>query len=143
MSSSRKYMAASVPRYLRTTRLAYLPLHTIIGTRYVQGAGGAHVVFDVVMLEAHQFQRMKSNVGLQHLPAPALKAGPEFAPAFILADAREVVVPADENDPENYAKNYFLKLFDLLTPETPAETSHPAKEADFPAAAREECGGKS
>lgn len=113
--SSRVYMAASVPRFLRTTKLAYLPLQCIIGSRVQQGANGNHLIFDVIMLPVALFQRMKMNVGLQHVVTPVPVPGGEgsFNPCFVLQDAKQVIVPEDEGDPEGFAKAYFRGVFKL------------------------------
>lgn len=129
MSSPKVFMAASVPRFLRQTRLGHLPLNNIIGSRITQGDGGANLVFDVVMVPVNEFQRIKNGVGLQHIAAPALKAGPAFMPSFMLTDAKKVVVPASEPDPEAFARHYFLKEFRLLQPDV-IEIKAPA--ADMP-----------
>ncbi len=126
MSQAKKYMAASVPRFLRQTRLGYLPLQCVIGSRLVKGDGGANLFFDIVMLPVNEFQRMRTNVGLQHVIAPALKAGPTFSPGFVLADAKQVIVPPDEPDPEGFARSHFLKLFGLSEPENEKDAQQPS-----------------
>lgn len=113
-------MAASVPRFIRQTRLGYLPLDCIIGSRLTKGDGGASLVFDIVMLPVLEFQRMRTNVGLQQVVSPALNAGTGFNPVFMLADSKQVVVPEGEPDPKAYAKSHFLALFGLLSPEPPS-----------------------
>lgn len=123
MSTSRTYMAASVPRFLRQTRLGYLPLSCIIGSRLLVGDGGSNLIFDIVMLPVQEFQRMRTNVGVQHVVEPSLKAGPSFNPVFVLADSKTFVVPEGVRDPEALAKNHFLNLFGLLTPELPQPQS--------------------
>ncbi len=74
------------------------------------------------MLPEPEFVRMRSNVGLQHVVAPALKAGPTFNPGFVIADARYVVVPDGEPDPEAFARNYFITLFGLDVVPVPVDT---------------------
>ena len=113
MPKARKYMAASVPRFLRQTKLGYLPTNSVIGSRLVQGDGGTNLYFDTVMLPVQEFQRMRTNVGLHHVLAPAPKIGPTFTPSFVLADAKEVVVPDSEPDPEAFARKHFMALFRL------------------------------
>ena len=107
-------MAASVPRFLRQNRLAYLPLTCVIGSRLTQGDKGASLAFDIIMLPAPQFERMKSNVGLQHVIAPTPSPLPGVNHGFVLADTKYVVVPEGEPDPETFAKNHFLKVFGLV-----------------------------
>jgi hypothetical protein len=112
-------MAASVPRFLRQSKLGYLPINYIVGSRLIKGDGGVNLYFDIVMLPAQEFQRMKTNVGLQHVAAPALKAGPTFQPGVVLSDVKTVIVPEDEPDPEACAKFQFMILFGLIEPEQP------------------------
>jgi hypothetical protein len=107
-------MAAPVPRFLRQTRLNYLPSHCVIGSYLVESKGGANLYFDIIMLPAQQFQHMKSNVGLQQIMAPNPSPLPGLNPSFVVNDVRQVVVPADEPNPEAYAKNYFLVEFGLI-----------------------------
>ena len=134
---SLKYMAAPVPRFLRFSRLAYLPPSCVIGSRLTRGDAGNNLYFDIIMLPVNEFTRMKSNVGLQHIIAPALKAGPTFNPGFVLSETREVVVPDDEPDPEVYAKKYFLGIFGVTTAETAA--ADPAAEKSDYATVAGEC----
>jgi len=114
--SSLKYMAASVPRFLRQTRLGYLPLTCIIGTKLIKGEKGQNLVFDIVMLPAQQFQRMRTYVGLQHIATPELRMGPSFQPSYVLADAKVITVPADLPDPVAFAREHFMVEFGLINP---------------------------
>lgn len=120
MNQPRKYMAGSVPRFLRQTRLAHVPPSCVIGSKLQKGDGGANIVFDIIMLPMQEFTRMKSQVGLQHVIAPGPQMGPSFNPSFVMANAKEVTVPAEEPNPENYAKTFFLLHFGLLEPDPPA-----------------------
>jgi len=121
MAPQRTYMAASVPRFLRQTRLGYLPLNAVIGSRLVTGDGGENLCFDIIMLPAKEFQRMRGHVGLQHVIAPVLKFGPTFNPAFVLADTKQIVVPADQLNPEEFARNYFMKAYGLIAADKPVK----------------------
>jgi len=123
----KKFMAGTVPRFLRQARLAYLPSRCVIGSRLTVGANGANLYFDIVMLPEPEFVRMRSNVGLQHVVAPALKAGPTFNPGFVIVDARYVVVPDEEPDPETYARNYFITLFGLDVVQAPVTVPEESK----------------
>jgi hypothetical protein len=53
--------------------------------------------------------------------APAFKADASFNPVFLLTDTKQVIVPDDEPDPENFAKNHFLMLFGLVAPDNPTK----------------------
>jgi hypothetical protein len=124
-------MAASVPRFLRQTKLGYLPFSSIVGSRLLKGDGGINMYFDIVMLPPPEFQRMKTNVGLRHVMAPALKSDASFQPGFILTDAKTVMVPEDEPDPEGYAKLQFMIMFGLIEPEPPKPSEPlPSKNED-------------
>jgi hypothetical protein len=109
-------MAASVPRFLRQARLAYLPLDCVIGSRAIEGDNGENLIFDVIVLPEKQFQRMKTYVGLQNELTPVLAAGPIFEPSFILTDTKTIAVPEDESNAQSYARNHFMIEFDLVAP---------------------------
>ena len=130
MTAPRKYMAASVPRSLRQTRLSYLPQSCLIGSRFLRGDSGDNLVYDIVMLPVKDFQRMRANVGLQHVFAPALRPSSEITPAYIPQDIKEVVVPAGEADPLGYAKSVFAVLFGLVAAETPLSVAPDAVPRD-------------
>jgi curved DNA-binding protein CbpA len=108
----KKYMAAYVPRSIRTARLGYLPLHTIIGSKALKKENDISFVFDYFMLPEDQFLRAKSYLSSPEVVLPALQYG-KFAPPYTLKDIKEVFVPEDEPDPEEYAKNYFRTEFAL------------------------------
>lgn len=71
-----RYMAASIPRFIRYARLAHLPAHAVIGS-WQQGT----LTYDVVMLAEKEFHAARTHlasaapisahVGLQSLIAPA------------------------------------------------------------------------
>lgn len=110
----RTYMAGSIPRTIRATKLSHLPLNCVIGSRYVKCVDGSHFVFDVVMLPPPAFQRMRTTVSCQQAfalePRPG---GSAFSPIFVLTDVRSVTVPDEEKDPEGYARAHFVKLLRL------------------------------
>ncbi|HUY69133.1 MAG TPA: hypothetical protein VMV79_07515 [Alphaproteobacteria bacterium] len=110
MSAPRTYMAASVPRFIRTARLSHLPLNTIIGYWFTKAADNSHYVFDVIMLPALEFLRTKSYLAVPDTASPSLQAG-KFAPPYIPKDVKEVTVPSDEADPESFARAHFIKEF--------------------------------
>lgn len=112
-------MAGSVPRFLRQSRLAYIPAQCIIGSKQQTGDGKTNLIFDFVMLPMQEFTRMRSQVGLQHVIAPGPKIGPTLNPGFVITNVKEVTVPEEEPDPENYAKTYFMLQFGLLEPDAP------------------------
>ena len=110
----KRYLACSVPRFLRQDRLRYLSLQSLIGSRIQRGDKGNNLIFDIVMLPADQFQRMKLNVGLPLVLNLELKREREFPIGFVPSDTKQIVVPADEPDPEAFARDYFKKAFGLV-----------------------------
>ena len=107
-----KYMAASVPRSIRTARLGYLPVHTIIGTKSVVLHDGTHYIMDVIMLPQDQFLRAKSYLATPEIALPALQYG-KFAPAYTPRDIAEFIVPKNTENPEAIARAYFIEKFGL------------------------------
>lgn len=113
-SSARKYMAASIPRSIRTARLGYLPVQTIIGHRTIKKEKDINFIFDIVMLPEIQFVRAKSYLSAPDIINAQLQYG-KFTPAYTPQDVKTVTVPPGEPDPEAYARNYFMKEFGLST----------------------------
>lgn len=110
---AKKYIASSVPRYLRQTKMGSLPINCIIGS-YGHGEGDTRLIFDIIMLPAQSFQRVRNSMGAQlDLTLTPRPGGSAFMPSFIPKDAKEVTVPEGEGDPETYARDYFIKLFGL------------------------------
>lgn len=107
-----KFMAASVPRFIRNSRLFYLPRHAIIGSRLVRPAGSAGMVYDVIMLPEIEFRRLRLYLGTETAAMPELGLS-KLTPAYIPIDTKEVFVPAGETDPWHYARDYFVKEFGL------------------------------
>lgn len=118
MTMPRKYMAGWVPRYIRQTKLGYLPIDSVICTQNARSAeSGVNNYTDLVMLPVQDFERMRSAVGLQHVLAPALSPMKIPGAAFIIRDPRQVTVPANHPDPKAYARSYFLKNYGVMTEE--------------------------
>lgn len=108
--AQRTYMAAAVPRAMRQSRLGYLPLNCVLGSQSSKGPNGDNRIFDIIMLPAKEFMRMKSYIGLQHLMAPELKMG-SFQPGFVLRNVKSVTVPQGEDAPEDYARARLMEQF--------------------------------
>lgn len=107
----RTYMAASVPRAVRQSRLGYLPLNCVIGTKYIRGNDGQNFIFDIIMLPARDFQKMRMYIGLQHIVTPELTMGGSYQSSFAIGDARAVTVEPGEGDPADIAGKYFKAMF--------------------------------
>lgn len=130
MSAPRHYMAASVSRYMRQTKLGYVSPRYIIGSRVTKGDGGANLYFDVVMLPPPQFQNMRTSLGARQVYAPSISAEGNFQPGIVLTDIKRVTVPEGEPDPESWAKNYFMKEFGLAGSEEPPPGDEQGSEFD-------------
>lgn len=117
----RVFLAASVPRHIRQSRLSYLPLSCVIGSRVYQTDGGG-VAFDVIMLPPQQFQRMQAYISLQHVIAPMPEMSGSHQPVYTLRDTKQVSVPDGEADAEGFARAYFLKEFGFSTSAPPAHS---------------------
>ncbi len=112
MAGGKKYLAASIPRSVRTARLGHLPLDKIIGCHFIEQSEGANLTFDVIMLPEAEFIRARSYLTVPNMAGMGLDRA-KFAPPYIPKDVKEVVVPDDHPDPVNFAKNYFIKAFGL------------------------------
>jgi hypothetical protein len=115
MKTGKKYMAAWVPRYLRQTKLAYLPAESVICTQTVRNDGGQNIYTDLIMLPVKDFKRMQGYIGLQLAAAPTPVGS--FDPVFAVKGAKQVVVPENQPNPEAYARAYFLIEFGIVTPD--------------------------
>lgn len=133
MAIPQTFLAASVPRYLRQTKLGYLPLNSVIGTRVMpNGAGGTSLIYDVIMLPEREFQRMRLNIGLQHVATPNLRMGGGFDAAFVPTDTKRVLVQPDDRNPLATARTYLVQEFTkdrFFTPTQPRQDrASPAEE---------------
>jgi hypothetical protein len=106
------YMAAGVPRYIRTARLGYLPLDCVIGSSATAAKDGSNAVFDIIMLPEKEFLRMKIYLATPDIGTPALQRG-RLTPAYTPQDVGRIVVPEDEADPEDFARKYFIEKFKI------------------------------
>lgn len=103
------YMACSVPRFVRTARLSYLPPHTIITSYLVRTAGSNGIMYDVIMLPEQEFKRARYYLSGEVSGAPQLTLGKSSA-VFIPFDTRQVRVKAVAQHAQS-ARDYFLPLF--------------------------------
>ncbi len=108
----KKYMAASVPRSIRTARLSYLPPHVIIGHGSVKRENDITYIYDYFMLPEDQFLRAKGYLSAPEIINPILQYG-KFNPPYILKNTKEVFVPEGVRDAEAYARDYFRKEFGI------------------------------
>jgi hypothetical protein len=107
-----RFLAASVPRFIRTARLSHLKLSSIIGTRVTKGSDATNFIFDIIMLPEREFLRMRMHLAVPDSANPALQRG-RFAPAYIPSDVKVLLVPPEEADPESFARTYFRGVFNL------------------------------
>jgi hypothetical protein len=104
-----KYMAASIPRFIRNARLFYLGRDAIIGSRMVGSPG---MVYDVIMLSQREFMRARLRLSMEGYGIQELTMS-KLTPPYIPMDVKEITVPPEEADPETFAKMYFWKEYGI------------------------------
>jgi hypothetical protein len=109
---SLKYMAASVPRNIRMSRLYYLPPECVIGSWHTRNRDGSYISFDILMLREREFNRARIHLSVPNVTDPVLTRG-GFSPTYIVKDVREITIPAGTYDPAAYARAHFMKEFKL------------------------------
>ncbi len=119
------YMAASIPRSMRTARLSYLPLDTIIGSWSIDS--NPRQFFDVIMLPEPDFLRAKLRLGISTLANPTLNLV-GFNAGYVPQDTRRVAIPDNVKNPYEYAANKLQQLFNLDIHRT-IYPDHPSVEA--------------
>jgi hypothetical protein len=108
-----RFFAASVPRYIRNSRLFYLPRAAIIGSRLVQNKSGG-LVYDIIMLPESEFIRAKLLLSLVNAQSNSVDLTmSKITPAYNPVDAKNVIIPPHERDPYNFARDYFMREFKL------------------------------
>lgn len=108
-----RFFAASVPRYIRNSRLFYLPRAAIIGSRLVQNKSGG-LVYDIIMLPESEFIRAKLLLSLVNAQSNSVDLTmSKITPAYNPVDAKNVTIPPHERDPYNFARDYFIREFKL------------------------------
>lgn len=108
-----RFFAASVPRYIRNSRLFYLPRAAIIGSRLVQNKSGG-LVYDIIMLPESEFIRAKLLLSLVNAQSNSVDLTmSKITPAYNPVDAKNVTIPPQERDPYNFARDYFMREFKL------------------------------
>ncbi len=86
-----KFLAASVPRSVRSARLGHLRTDAIIGMWHIPNPSGGFQVFDVVMQAEADFMHTKNHLATPAMNA-ALQQGNASAP-YILKDIKEIDAP--------------------------------------------------
>jgi len=105
------YYAASVPRSVRTARLAHLRGDAIIGMWFVP-SGAGNQVFDVIMLPEAEFLRVKNQLATPAMGA-TLQQGQGAAP-YVPKDVKNFTVPENDPTPAATAAAYFRKEFKVV-----------------------------
>lgn len=109
-----KFMAASIPRYIRNARLPHVGTHAVIGSRLIRTRMGQGLVYDVLMLPEQEFIRAKLYLSLTQGQNSSLELTmSKLTPAYTPMDTKIVIVPFAEMNPYEYARKYFLKEFKL------------------------------
>jgi hypothetical protein len=108
---AQKYMAASILRSIRQSRLGHLPRHVVIGSIAIERKNDLNVIYDVIMLPAAQFMRARSHLAA---PAPSMHLNPgEFSPPYIPHHVKEFMVPSGAPYAEKTAQEHFKKEFGI------------------------------
>ncbi|MDD3183180.1 MAG: hypothetical protein PHD48_10325 [Alphaproteobacteria bacterium] len=111
MTVSRTYIASVVPRFIRTSRLAYIPMKNVIGSRVVGDGKNSTIIYDIIMLPESEFARARMHAGMQHIIAPTPHIGETMPVGTVPSDVKRLDVPDGEPDPEAYARAYFVKAY--------------------------------
>jgi hypothetical protein len=112
MQPPQKYMAAFVPRFIRSTRLSYIPINNVIGSKMMKNERNIPMAYDLIMLPEMPFMRMKLRLGSEDMASTSLSQS-NLSPAFSLKNILEIVVPSTEANADAFAKAHFLKQVDL------------------------------
>jgi hypothetical protein len=112
MQPPQKYMAAFVPRFIRSTRLSYIPINNVIGSKMLKNERNMPMVFDLIMLPEMPFMRMKLRLSTEDMASTSLSKG-NMPSAFSLKNIFEIVIPSTEKNADAFAKAHFLKEADL------------------------------
>jgi len=111
--ADRTYVASAIPRFVRTTRLGYIPMRSVIGSRLVGDGKNATIIYDIIMLPEAEFARARMHAGMQHVLAPTPHIGETMPVGVLPSDVKRLRVPEGEQNPEAYARAYFVKAYAL------------------------------
>lgn len=115
-ASGVKYLAASIPRYIRNARLSYLSIHAVIGSRLIRHKGSQGLVYDVIMLPEQEFMRARLYLSLAQGQTSSLELTmSKLTPAYTPMDTKAVVAPGAERAAWEFARAHFLKAFGFET----------------------------
>jgi hypothetical protein len=110
--SSTLYVAASIPRFIRNTRLAHLRLGSIIGSWAIENPHSMNIVYDVVMLPADEFARAMTYLAVPAMTSPALRRE-NFNGAYSPKDIKQMVVDGTDPEARQIAVRHFVQEFKL------------------------------
>lgn len=109
-----RFCAASVPRYIRNARLPYLGRDAVIGSRMFQTKTGQSLVYDIIMLSEQEFMRAKLYLSLTAGQNSSLELTmSKMTPAYMPMDTKQILVPAGQANPWNFARDHFVQAFGL------------------------------
>jgi hypothetical protein len=104
------YLAASIPRNVRMSKLNHVPNSAVIGCWHVRDERGGFQVFDVVMLPEDEFNHAKNHMATITPMSMSPKASGAAPVTFSPRDTKEFDAPNAEA-----ASAYFKKEFKLTT----------------------------
>ena len=105
-----KYLATSVPRSVRSSRLGHLRTDAIIGTWHIPNPAGGFQVFDVLMQGEADFIRTKNLLGA---PSANPSMPGQMHPPYVLKDIRQLDVPESDPNPQQTAAAHFRAEFKI------------------------------
>jgi len=121
--TSKIYIASAIPRFIRTTRLGYIPLKYVLGSRLVGDSKNATLIYDIIMLPEPEFTRARRHAGMQHVLAPTPHIGATMPVGVLPSDIKQVTVPENEPDAEGFARAYFMKAYHFDTVDQAGDTT--------------------
>ena|ERR1700722_5976278 len=110
--SSLTFLAASIPRFVRTAQLSHLRIGAIIGSWAIENKNDLNLVFDVIMLPKHDFMRMRAQLSTPFISSPALSRSGTLG-SYIPKDIKQIDISPLERHPHRAAALHFIREFGL------------------------------
>ena len=112
MNISLTFVAASIPRFIRTSCLSHLGLEAIIGSWAIENKNDINLMYDVIMLPKHEFMRARTHLASPFTTSPALRRGNPFT-TYIPSDIKEITLDASRENSWRTAALHFIREFGL------------------------------
>lgn len=109
-----RFCAASVPRYIRNSRLPHLGRDAVIGSRLFQTKSGQSLVYDIIMLPEPDFMRAKLLLSLTAGQNSSYELSmSKMTPAYMPMDTKVLLVTVGQTNPWHFARAHFRQAFGL------------------------------